>query len=336
MQPYGPLLPTRRWPIWLRYLLTIILTGIVVVLQAFWYEAAQYPFLFFLCIIIICAALFDHFSSLLATGLAGGIMGFFALHPDRAFSPAAAPDLVAWGIFMVVGLVSGGMVEMLHKALDDLHRSVDALAASEREKDLLLQELAHRTRNELARLIGLIKMEEQSAKDDPKLRDHLRRIADRIHVFARLQNRLSRSNELAVVQMREFIDDLCRDVQSSLVSVRPIAVEAQADARPVAEPTAVVLGLIANELLTNAMKHAFPGSRAGKVQVTFRSREGECILCVEDDGVGMPVEEQQAQDGHGLGQKLIRSLANQLQGSYEICRRRDGSGTIASVRFPAR
>jgi len=181
-----------------------------------------------------------------------------------------------------------------------------------------------------------VKLEELAARDDPYLQERLRAIADRIHVFSRLQNRLARSQETTVVQIEEFFADLCGDLQSSLAGVRPVKVEAHADARLVPEPTAVAVGLIVNELVTNALKHAFPDNRAGKVAVTFRAREsGECTLSVEDDGIGIAPAQASAEAQQGLGQKLVHSLVNQLQGIFEIRRRHDGSGTIATVHFPA-
>ena len=72
MRPYGPPLPTRQWPIWLRYLATIVLFGLVLLLQAVWYEAAQFPFLFFFSNIVLCAVLFNRGAWLLATALAAG------------------------------------------------------------------------------------------------------------------------------------------------------------------------------------------------------------------------------------------------------------------------
>lgn len=334
MRPFRLVLPTRAWPPWLRYFLTFVLFGIALLLESVWLDAAKYPFLFFLCAIIISAALLDRGSSLLGTGLAAGTLALFALRPNYAFAPQGAPDWVAWGIFVFVALTTGALVELLHKAIDELRLVNAALAASEQEKDLLLRESAHRTRNDLARLSGLIHLEIQSAKDDPRLQDRLRRISDRIQVFSRLQNRLSRKNEAAVVEMQDYISDLCRDLHSSLVGVRPITVEARAEARPLAEPSAVVVGLIVNELVTNALKHAFPEERPGRVEVTFVAREAECMICVEDDGIGLPKKPVPRTDGQGLGQKLIGSLVDQLQGSYVVRPRRDGSGTVASVRFP--
>jgi len=336
LRPYGPPLPTRQWPIWLRYLATIVLFGLVLLLQTVWDEAAQFPFLFFFSNIILCAVLFNRGAWVLATALAAGALAFFALKPEYAFSPRGVLDWIGWLIFVVVALTSGGMIELLHRTLDDLNRANQALAAAEQQKALLLQEFAHRTRNDFMQLIGVVKLEEMAARENPYMQERLRAIADRIQVFSRLQNRLSLSQERAVVQIGDFIADLCRDLQSSLAGLRPVKVEAHADARPVPEPAAVAVGLIVNELVTNALKHAFPDNRPGKVEVSFSACDsGECILCVEDDGVGISDAQASGEAQQGLGQRLIRSLVHQLQGRFEIGRRRHGGGTIATVHFPA-
>src|SRR5947209_12904359 len=104
MRPYGPRLPTRRWPVWLRYAATVILVGLVLLLQSRWAEAAQFPFLFYLSVVILCAVLFDHGSSLLATGLAGGALAFLLQRPQAVFPGAGAPDWIGWAVFMFVAL----------------------------------------------------------------------------------------------------------------------------------------------------------------------------------------------------------------------------------------
>lgn len=336
MRPYGPSLPTRHWPLWLRYLGTIVLFGFVLLLQAVWAEAAQFPFLFFFSSIIVSAALFDRGASIIATVLAAGTLALFAWKPELALSSPGVLDWVGWSIFVVVALFTGGLIELLNITLKELQRAIQALGAAEQQKDLLLRESAHRTRNDFTQLIGMIKLEEMAARDHPYLQERLRAIADRIHVFTRLQNRLSRAQETAVVEIQQFIPDLCGDLQSSLAGLRPVKVEARADALPVPEPAAVAVGLIVNELVTNALKHAFPDNRAGKVEVIFLCREtGECTLCVEDDGVGIEGTEASKEPPQGLGQRLVRSLVSQLQGSYDIRPRTAGSGTIATVRFAA-
>jgi two-component sensor histidine kinase len=329
MRPFGPPLVTRRWPVWSRYVVTTLLIAFVLALPQFWAEAAGHVFWLFLAVIISCAALFDRGTSLYATGLSGGVIGYSAWTGDETL--VGPSDVIAWIFFVFVGVLTGGLIELLHRTVFRLNQANEALLASEHEKDLLLKESAHRVRNDLSRLLAIVELERRAA-EHPDVKETLQAIADRIRVFSRLQNRLLRSGDEAVVQMREYISDLCQDVHSSVAGLKPVSVAAHADPHPVKEPTAVVVGLITNELVTNALKHAFPDNRAGTVNVTFRSRGSECVLCVEDDGVGIPPEAERKET---LGQRLISSLVSQLQGSYEIRRRNDGSGTFARVRFPA-
>ena len=101
----------------------------------------------------------------------------------------------------------------------------------------------------------------------------------------------------------------------------------------VPQERAVPVGLIINELLTNALKYAFPDERTGTVSVRFtREAEGFCLR-VTDDGVGMAPD--RPADGSGLGQRLVRSMVTQLEGSYAIEPDAGTPGTVATVRFPA-
>ena len=93
------------------------------------------------------------------------------------------------------------------------------------------------------------------------------------------------------------------------------------------------IGLVINELLTNALKYAFPEDRSGTVQVRFMRQEDGFCLMVIDDGIGIPCERKP--DGSGLGQRLIRSMVMQLQGSVEFTPDSGAAGTIVTVRFPA-
>jgi two-component sensor histidine kinase len=93
------------------------------------------------------------------------------------------------------------------------------------------------------------------------------------------------------------------------------------------------VGLILNELVVNALKHAFPGGRAGTVTLEFHCRCGECFLTVRDDGVGM--DRGVLPRGTGLGRRIVRALAAQVGGVVEVGPGRDGTGVECTVRWPA-
>jgi two-component sensor histidine kinase len=201
-----------------------------------------------------------------------------------------------------------------------------------REKDLVLQEASHRFKNELAMLSALLRLQERSVEDETA-RTALASTADRVQVLARVHERLQRAEKAAVVDMREFIVALCDDLRMALIGLRPILMKVEAETHRLSQERAVAIGLVINELLTNALKYAFPEDRSGTVKVRFMRQEDGFCLMVIDDGIGIPCERKP--DGSGLGQRLIRSMVMQLQGSVEFTPDSGAAGTIVTVRFPA-
>jgi len=131
-----------------------------------------------------------------------------------------------------------------------------------------------------------------------------------------------------------FIKGLCSDLGVSLTGLRPVSLKVEAETIEMPVKDAVAAALIVNELVTNALKHAFPDERAGTVLVRLATDAKHIVLTVADDGTGAPVSKGQISSrSRGLGQKLVRALAQQLGGTMEAT---SGEvGTHCSVRFPA-
>ena len=137
---------------------------------------------------------------------------------------------------------------------------------------------------------------------------------------------------------KDFIEGLCRDLEraQSGGELRPAALIAGAEGHSLDAERAVHLGLVLNELVTNALKYAFPDNAAGAVRVCF-AREGESfVLSVSDDGVGIPAadEAQSPAGARVLGTRLLQGLAAQLRGTLSRGRGEHGAGTAAELRFP--
>jgi two-component sensor histidine kinase len=113
---------------------------------------------------------------------------------------------------------------------------------------------------------------------------------------------------------------------------RPIVIECEADSLPLCMHQAVLLGLILNELVTNAVKHAFPGGRAGRIRVRLEALDSRLRLSVEDDGVGIDGSSWTGA-GAGQGQALVLGLAHELEGNLEL--RSTASGSSFHLTFPA-
>jgi two-component system, sensor histidine kinase PdtaS len=132
-----------------------------------------------------------------------------------------------------------------------------------------------------------------------------------------------------------FLTELCEDLRSALTEMRPVTLKAKIEQHFLPEERAVPVGLMLNELVTNALKYAFPGDRTGNVNVVF-ARDGETFhLTVSDDGIGIPPSDAPSTDQAGLGQRLVKSMVAQIEGSYHLEPASSGSGTVARISFPA-
>src|SRR6185436_345353 len=125
-------------------------------------------------------------------------------------------------------------------------------------------------------------------------------------------------------------EDLCNDLRVSAFSGKPIALDLSIESHDLDHQRAVAIGLIINELITNALKYAFPKERSGKISVSFEKHGGEFRFRVSDDGVGRATHEPKKGAGHGLD--IVRTLAAQLGGRLE--QKKTDVGATFEVVFP--
>jgi two-component sensor histidine kinase len=227
--------------------------------------------------------------------------------------------LVYVAVALGLALVSDGLRSAWHRA-----------AAAEHAKDLLLQELGHRIKNNLAMAISMLALQAQS-KTNPDVRAALEKAVLRIQAIARAQDFFNPGSHNGRVAMQPYLQNICEHLTESLREVRAIAVKVDADEIDLPAERAIPLGLIVNELLTNALKHAFPNDRPGTVEVRFRYGS-QWELIVEDDGVGYPVDKQER-----LGSRLMRLLAQQLGAEVRCEKGRPGCVVrVAAPQHPSR
>jgi two-component sensor histidine kinase len=201
-------------------------------------------------------------------------------------------------IFIVVALGLAIVSEGLRTAWE-------RAALAERTKDLLLRELGHRTQNNLALVASVLSLQARS-KENPEARDALVKAVARVQAIASAHEHFQPFKHNRRVEMRPYLEKLCTHLGDSLRDVRPIAVKVEADDVHLRTEQAVPIGLIANELVTNALKHGFPDDCSGTIRVLLK-RESTLTLVVEDNGVGCPLHKQER-----LVSRLTRLLAEQL------------------------
>jgi PAS domain S-box-containing protein len=198
------------------------------------------------------------------------------------------------------------------------------------ERDALLREVYHRVKNNLQQIEGLIAIEGASVTD-PEAREALTALSGRVRAMGAVHQKLISSGSMTELPLSDFITDLVTDLDRSLAAdQRKIAVTAKVDAGTIHIERAVIVGLLINELVTNALKHAFPDGRKGHVAVRCVKLPSGLLLEVADDGVGMPASEVAAGSSKQSGMRLIRGFVKQLKGQLEID---TTAGTRATVKF---
>lgn len=203
------------------------------------------------------------------------------------------------------------------------------------ERTVLLAELYHRVNNNLQLLISFV-LTLANRTTDPEMRRSLEDLSARIHSIALVQGRLYKSGDYARVNIREFLEELL----ASLLQGLRIRLLTEMDEVVVAVSTAVPVGLMANEVLLNALKHAFDGVAAPELRIRLKGSGvapgGQAILVVEDNGVGIGPEAPPRNAARGgYGTRLLRSLSRQAGGQVET-QSEPGGGTRVTISFPER
>jgi two-component sensor histidine kinase len=208
----------------------------------------------------------------------------------------------------------------------------DARAHAERERErveTLLQDTNHRIGNSLATVSSLLGLQMSRSKSQ-EVKEALEAAQNRVHAIASSHRRLRLGADLETANAAEFLEAVLADLQSTQTGAEGVAFVAQCDPIVIKARDATTVGIIASELVTNALKHAFPGGE-GHIWVRFARIDGVITLWVEDDGKGL-VDGREPGDG-GLGSLIIRQLAQQF-GGQPTYTGRDGGGTIVTVTLP--
>jgi PAS domain S-box-containing protein len=194
----------------------------------------------------------------------------------------------------------------------------EALRASLREKEALLKEVHHRVKNNLQVIASLLRLE-TGRSEEPGTKRVLKDMQGRIRSMALLHEALYRSGTFSRVDLAEYLGQLATQLfRGQNTEPAAVSLVLELASAKVAIDQAIPCGLITNELISNSLKHAFPGGRTGEVRVDLRwGAEGRLELRVCDTGVGLP-EDFEARRAHSLGLQLVSDLAKQLAGEFEI------------------
>ncbi|MDF3020397.1 MAG: histidine kinase [Steroidobacteraceae bacterium] len=225
-----------------------------------------------------------------------------------------------------------GQLQALNAELEERVTARTAeLTATLREREVLLQEIHHRVKNNLQVISSLINMQLRQLEDSGS-RDALEECQTRVQAIALIHEKLYQSKDYSRVPFSEYARGLAGNVFRALgVSKDLVNLELAFEELSLTVDKAIPCGLVLNELITNSLKHAFPDGRRGTVKVILRrDGAGHAMLCVSDDGVGIPPGVD-PRNSASLGMSLVFMLVEQLGGSIDI---QPSPGTELRMRFP--
>ena len=201
-----------------------------------------------------------------------------------------------------------------------------------KEKDVLLQELHHRVANSL-QIIASVLMQSARQVSSEESRGHLYDARQRVMSVAALQQQLAVSR-LGDVEIHPYLVALCESIGASMIRDHDqISLVVECDDSITSADSSVSLGLIVTELVINALTHAFPGDRRGRILVNYHGGGSSWTLSVSDDGIGMPDDPKNAKPG--LGTSIVQALAMQLGAHIEVAPAHPGTKvSVAHVFVP--
>jgi PAS domain S-box-containing protein len=226
----------------------------------------------------------------------------------------------------------GNKIQQILVAIEDVTERVRLErehAIAHQRISMLMQELTHRVKNSLQSIAAMVMIEARSHKSGEG-KAALERVSHRIDALGQLYSKLSKSDTVEAVDAATYLDELCRDLLASVQGGNSIVLKTDIESELLPTNQAIPIGLIVNELVTNALKYAFPGETKGTVMVTLKRVPGELRLTVADDGKG--VDPRRADSG--LGGRLVEGFAQQLGGQVE--RESGNQGTTVRLILPSR
>ncbi|MGD8626266.1 MAG: PAS domain S-box protein [Anaerolineae bacterium] len=209
-------------------------------------------------------------------------------------------------------------------------RKEEQIQASLREKEVLLREIHHRVKNNLQIVVTLLDLQSDTT-DDEETRLAFLEIQNRLQAMARVHEQLYDATDLAQIDMSSYVDNLLCDLTLSYAASDLVYQLDAGDVRLSIEQ-ALPCGMIVSELISNALKHAFPAGQEKRIDVEMATHDGECLLVVADRGVGLPAS-LDLESSETLGLKLVEVFTKQLGGKLDIEHTRP-QGTTFRVSFP--
>ena len=220
--------------------------------------------------------------------------------------------------------------EQLKQELSERMWAEEQVKASLKEKEVLLQEIHHRVKNNLQIISSLFSLQSDNIEDQQVI-EMLRDSQNRVRSMALVHEKLYRSESLSRIDFGQYIQSLAEHLFRSYgANMQGITLGTETDCVSLGIDLAVPCGLLLNELISNSLKHAFTGEQTGRIYIElFQDSDRKVNLTVGDDGMGFPAD-LDFRDTRTLGLQLVITLVQQLKGAIELDNSR---GTVFKITF---
>jgi PAS domain S-box-containing protein len=222
-----------------------------------------------------------------------------------------------------------GVIEYL-RDITERKAAEDRLQSSLSEKEVLLREVHHRVKNNMQVISSLLSLQSRRIQD-PEVQEMFQESQRRIRSMALVHERLYQASDLSRIEFSQYLRNLAGHLfHSYQVSSNRVRLRLDTEAVFINVNTAIPCGLIVNELISNALKHAFPEGRTGEVAIELLRQPGDTyVVRVSDDGVGYPPG-LDFRNTETLGMQIVNTLVNQIDGAIEFS---GDKGTAFAIRF---
>jgi two-component sensor histidine kinase len=226
-------------------------------------------------------------------------------------------------------LIPGGKLGIVLEDILSIKTAERVMQSQLAEKELLLKEVHHRIKNNFASIESLLKIQ-HSSTEHAEVKRAIEETAGRIASSRILYEKLTISDDYRQIDQKGYLEELIQTVRKTFIDSANIEVIPRIESFLLDAKKTSALGIIVNELLTNAMKYAFGGGQKGVITIDLTTKENEVELEIKDDGKGLPSGIDTG-NGSGFGMLLIRLLTEQLKGRLSM---ENDRGFKVSIRFP--
>ncbi len=267
-----------------------------------------------------------------------GVIEIFDTHTERTFTDREISLTQLLANQAATAIANARLYRQVQTELAERRKNQAQISASLQEKEILLKEIHHRVKNNLQVVSSLLFLQTRFVKDETVLHA-LEESRSRVQTMAMIHDKLYRSNDFTRIDFLEYLRSLTQELVATYHhSTRPVTVNTEGEEVLLNINVAVPCGLIVNELVTNALKHAFPldgetaaNSTPDKIFIGLKQRSDMVELIVSDNGKGLPPDID-LENIDSLGMKLISMLTSQLHGEMTVEREH---GTKFILTFPA-